>query len=57
MDKILKQPVLSLLSMSIGAATGFYSVSVTATEINTAFMQGTTDVPSVLKDGVKYPAG
>lgn len=28
-----------------------------ATEINTAFMQGTTDVPSVLKDDVKYPAG
>ncbi|MGL5842844.1 MAG: fimbria/pilus outer membrane usher protein [Aeromonas hydrophila] len=28
-----------------------------ATEINTAFMQGMTDVPSVLKGDVSYPAG
>ncbi|MEB2307378.1 hypothetical protein QMO34_23730, partial [Citrobacter braakii] len=46
-----KQPALSLLALSIYSSLGY------ATEINTAFMQGTTEVPSVLKDGVKYPAG
>ncbi len=48
---IIKQPALSLLALSI--CSSFAS----ATELNTAFLQGTTDVPSVLKDGVKYPAG
>lgn len=47
----IKQPALSLLALSI--CSSFAS----ATELNTAFLQGTTDVPSVLKDGVKYPAG
>lgn len=51
MKRTLKQPALSLLALSIYSSLGY------ATEINTAFMQGTTEVPSVLKDGVKYPAG
>ncbi|MGS0636285.1 PefC/AfrB family outer membrane usher protein [Citrobacter sp. VF227] len=46
-----KQPGLSLLALSI--CSSFAS----ATELNMAFLQGITDVPSVLKDGVKYPAG
>ena len=45
------QPALSLLALSVYSSLGY------TTEINTAFMQGTTEVPSVLKDGVKYPAG
>lgn len=48
----IKQPALSLLALSVCA-----SFSVSAVELNTAFLQGTTDIPSVLKDGVKYPAG
>lgn len=51
MKVILKQTILSLLTLSIYSSLGY------ATEINTAFLQGTTEVPSVLKDGVKYPAG
>lgn len=51
MKNTLKKPALSLLALSIYSSLGY------ATEINTAFMQGTTEVPSVLKDGVKYPAG
>ncbi|MGS0639264.1 PefC/AfrB family outer membrane usher protein [Citrobacter sp. VF227] len=51
MKTTLKQPALSLLALSVYSSLGY------ATEINTAFMQGTTEVPSVLKDGVKYPAG
>ncbi|MDQ4429065.1 fimbria/pilus outer membrane usher protein [Yokenella regensburgei] len=47
----LIQPALSFLALSIYSSLGY------ATEINTAFLQGTTEVPSVLKDGVKYPAG
>lgn len=47
----VKHPALSLLALSI------CSSFVSATELNTAFLQGTTDVPSVLRDGVKYPAG
>lgn len=35
--------------------SGYYPAC--ATELNTAFLKGTTGVPSVLKDGVKYPAG
>lgn len=51
MEITSKQPALSFLALSIYSSLGY------ATEINTAFLQGTTEVPSVLKDGVKYPAG
>lgn len=51
MKNRLKHPALSILALSICSVPGY------ATEINTAFMQGTTEVPSVLKEGVKYPAG
>jgi len=44
-------PRLSLLTVCL-----FPSLS-TATELNTDFLQGTSVVPSVLKEGVKYPAG
>ncbi|EMI7380131.1 PefC/AfrB family outer membrane usher protein [Salmonella enterica] len=46
-------PALSLISLSIYASLGH----ATETELNTAFLQGTTGVPSVLKNGVLYPAG
>ncbi|EBX9174502.1 outer membrane usher protein PefC [Salmonella enterica subsp. enterica serovar Kandla] len=46
-------PALSLITLSIYASFGH----ATETELNTAFLQGTTGVPSVLKDGVVYPAG
>ncbi|WP_336283881.1 PefC/AfrB family outer membrane usher protein [Citrobacter arsenatis] len=48
----IKQPVLSLLALSICC-----SFATEATELNTAFLQGTTEIPSILKEGVKYPAG
>ncbi|EBF1559232.1 outer membrane usher protein PefC [Salmonella enterica] len=44
-------PALSLITLSIYASLGH------ATELNTAFLQGTTGVPSVLKGSVLYPAG
>ncbi|MEJ3966565.1 PefC/AfrB family outer membrane usher protein [Citrobacter braakii] len=44
---------LSFLALSVAASSG----GVYAQEFNTAFLQGTTDIPSALKDGVKYPAG
>ena len=47
----VKQPARSLLALSICASFA------SASEINTAFMQGTTEVPSVFKEGVTYPAG
>ncbi|MCU6173003.1 PefC/AfrB family outer membrane usher protein [Citrobacter cronae] len=47
----IRRPALSFLALSICSSLA------NATELNTAFLQGTTDVPSVLKDGVKYPAG
>ncbi|MGG5415021.1 PefC/AfrB family outer membrane usher protein [Edwardsiella tarda] len=50
-NKLHHRHVLSLLALSIYASFG------QATEINTAFLQGTSDIPSVLKDGIKYPAG
>ncbi|HIF3101883.1 TPA: PefC/AfrB family outer membrane usher protein [Salmonella enterica] len=48
---IIKQPALSFLALSIS------SFFVSATELNTAFLQGTTEIPSILRDGVNYPAG
>lgn len=47
----IQHPALSLLALSIFSSLGY------ASEINTAFMQGMTEVPSILKDGVRYPAG
>lgn len=44
-------PALSLLTLCITASFSY------AAEINTAFLQGITDIPSILKDGVRYPAG
>ncbi|MBC6504653.1 fimbria/pilus outer membrane usher protein, partial [Citrobacter freundii] len=50
-SKMIKPPVLSFLALNI--CSSFAS----ATEFNTAFLQGTSDIPSVLKAGVKFPAG
>ncbi|EHI3197144.1 PefC/AfrB family outer membrane usher protein [Salmonella enterica] len=44
-------PVFSLISASIYASVG------SASEFNTAFLKGTSEVPSILKNGVRYPAG
>ncbi|MEG1346623.1 MAG: PefC/AfrB family outer membrane usher protein [Hafnia sp.] len=44
-------PVLLLM------LTGCFTFPGRAVQINTAFMQGMSEVPSVLKEGVKYPAG
>ncbi|EHL2886934.1 PefC/AfrB family outer membrane usher protein [Salmonella enterica] len=44
-------PVLSLITAGIYASSGY------ASEFNTAFLQGTSEIPSILKDGVRYPAG
>ncbi|KLW85419.1 hypothetical protein SP99_04581 [Enterobacter sp. BIDMC92] len=35
----------------------FFSPFTYSSELNTTFLKGVTDVPSILKDGVKYPAG
>ncbi|EGO3302100.1 FimD/PapC N-terminal domain-containing protein [Salmonella enterica] len=51
MKKIPIYPVLSFLAVSIYSSLG------NADEINTDFMHGISEVPSVLKDGVVYPAG
>lgn len=44
-------PVLSFLTLSIYTSLGY------STELNTDFLQGISEVPSILKDGVQYPAG
>lgn len=44
-------PVLSLITAGMYASAGFSS------EFNTAFLQGTADVPTILKNDTRYPAG
>lgn len=44
-------PVLSLITAGIYASAGY------ASEFNTIFLQGTSEIPSILKGGVRYPAG
>lgn len=51
MKKMTINQTLSLITAGIYASAGC------ASEFNTLFLQGTTDVPSILKDGVRYPAG
>lgn len=51
MKQILKKTVLLILVLGMFSSPGY------STQINTDFMQGTSEVPSVLKDGVVYPAG
>ncbi|WP_422528814.1 PefC/AfrB family outer membrane usher protein [Serratia fonticola] len=51
MNTRLQYPALPLSALSIFSSLGY------ADEINTAFMQGMTEVPSILRDEVRYPAG
>lgn len=51
MKKTTISRTLSLITAGIYASAGYSS------EFNTLFLQGTTEVPSILKDGVRYPAG
>lgn len=51
--KIDRKPVFSLSILPIC----LFSHEMWATELNTDFLQGMSDVPSVLKEGVKYPSG
>lgn len=51
MKRIIITPALSLITTGIYASVGH------ASEFNTAFLQGTSEVPSILRDGVRYPAG
>lgn len=51
MKRIIITPALSLITTGIYASVGY------ASEFNTAFLQGTSEVPSILREGVRYPAG
>lgn len=44
-------PVLSLIS------AGMYTSAGNASELNTSFLQGITEIPAILKDGISYPSG